>query len=160
MSTLKRNKNVWGWGVIFPLFILIVLLSGCDNTVVAPRFDEESNTFIIQKSIGDLEQEISLSDLTPAPGDTLTIESIVTNSGDVQEIESRICGLNITGNLEWKYAGPDCDGYSKRGPLAGGEKVTSWQSIVVTSQPGDYRLEIQHLLEPEEVMTVWITVED
>lgn len=144
--------------VLFPVVFLFMFIAGCNESPVEPYFDDDAQRYVIEKNFDGLEQKLFLSSLTPAYGDTLEIRSVVINTGDAREVESRICGLNIESKLVLQHAGPFCDGYSQLGLLETGESRETWEAGIVTSSPGTYRLQIQHLLDPESYVTVEIEV--
>lgn len=154
----RRDINIIWKLLLISSALGILIWLGCDNAPVQPRYDDESQTYVIRKKSGNLEQTIHLSDVTPSPGDTLLIESVVVNHGAAQIIESRICGLNIRSDLRMKHAGPACRGYSSRRMVDTGEEVVSWEAGVITSGAGRYQLRIQHLLDPEVYVDVTVRV--
>jgi hypothetical protein len=126
-------------------------LAACDDLdPFEPGWDEELDSYVVTvRTSQGLRQEVRISEIEPFPGDTILIESVVTNrSTSPLTVELRTCGLDLQGDLALAFT-PNCRGYSEQITLRPGEVRLQWQEAVVRSRPGRYTLRVRHLLEPE-----------
>lgn len=137
----------------------LAALAGCSRGVLSPDSEAREQTLTRRyDGPGGLVQTIRVSRAEPSPGDTLRIESVITNEGDQPvNVTSRICGLDLQTELRF---GPQfrCGGFSRHGPLAPGASIRESEGGVVTSRPGTYSVRLRHLLEPEKWVSFQITV--
>jgi hypothetical protein len=136
---------------------LAAVLSACDRTVHEPQADPQPLT---QRHDGPsgLVQTIRIADTHPATGETLRIESVITNEGTgARPVTSRICGMDLDTGLRFE---PDvrCAGYSMGGTLAPGDSRIGVEQGVIASRPGTYSVRLRHLLDPEQWVSFQITV--
>jgi hypothetical protein len=99
-----------------------------------------------------LEQRVMLSPAEPAAGEVVQIHSVITNRGTTPiELESRICGLDLGGDLQLNLPTGIlvCAGYSMGGAIAPGESRESTAIRRVSSPAGTYTLRVRHALRPE-----------
>ncbi|MFW6201015.1 MAG: hypothetical protein ACOC8B_00420 [Gemmatimonadota bacterium] len=134
---------------------LVSGLAACGESPLEPEFDEEEEAYVVVHRTGDLVQTLAFSDPTPSVGDTLSIRSTVINRGAPRGVESRICGLDVRGEVELSPASATCGGWSSSGTLAPGDSVIGWEHGVVNAEPGRRVLRVRHLIDPE----VWLDVE-
>jgi hypothetical protein len=106
-----------------------------------------------------LEQTVQLIPAQPVSGQEVQIVSVVTNrsSGPVP-VDSRICGLDITGNVALVVNYMRCAGYSQSVVLASGDSVTGSDMRVVSSPPGQYTVRVRQLIQPEAWVEVPVVV--
>ncbi len=131
------------------LFPWLVLLGawGCADTPMDPGSGEWCATVTARS--GGLVISVELSDPSPAVGDTFWVRARVQNQGAPREVEARICGLDLEG-LPLHPTLIACHGYSARWNLpTGGSSSWTEDARVVAGPPGQYRLRVRHLLEPE-----------
>jgi hypothetical protein len=139
------------------VLVVITALSACRGTLFESDADAQPLTQRHDGAAG-LVQTISISDTHPAQGETLRIESILTNEGaSPQAVTSRICGLDLDTALRFE---PDvrCAGYSIGGTLAPGASRVEVEEAVIASRPGTYSVRLRHLLDPEQWVSFQITV--
>jgi hypothetical protein len=131
--------------------VALVGLAGCGELApFEPDWDEDLDSFVVTVHTSQgLRQEVRISEIQPFPGDTIVIESVVTNrSSSPQTVELRVCGLDLQGDLALAFT-PNCRGYSEWITLRPGEVRLQWQEAVVRSRPGSYTIRVRHLLDPE-----------
>lgn len=107
-----------------------------------------------------LKQTIQITPAQPAMGDTIAIVSTVVNTYTLvaTDVTSRICGLDLEGNLPLTNPFGWCAGYSRHGELAPGDSISGYDRRVVGGFPGNYTLRVRHLLEPDVWVEVPVTV--
>lgn len=112
-----------------------------------------------QVTVQGLEQTVQLIPVEPQSGQGLRIVSVVANrsSGPVT-VESRMCGLDITGNLALVMNYARCAAYSRSLVLAAGDTVTGSDIRVVSSPPGQYTVLVRQLVQPEAWVEVPVVV--
>jgi len=137
--------------------LLLTLLLACSGGPLTPTVDPATGTASVVFTSGGLSQRVELSKQTPKQGDTLTVKSTVTNVGINRTIESRICGLDLSG-VDLAEVGAHCGGYSVRTSLVTNDSVSSADTRRVTSAPGTYTLKVRHLLDPERWVELKLTV--
>ena len=109
----------------------------------------------------DLEQVVRVTPKEPTSGDTLRIVSVVTNRGsDAVRITARVCGVTLGGDLqlEWPPGIVTCAGYSSTGALGPGDSSVESTVRLVASPAGVYQLTVQHLLEPDFLVSMQVRV--
>ncbi len=136
---------------------LATTLSACRGTVYEPDAAPQPLTQRYDEAAG-LVQTIHIADTQPATGETLRIESVITNEGAApRPVTSRICGLDLDTRLRFEE-GIRCMGYSAGGMLAPGDSRVQVEEAVIASRPGTYSVRLRHLLNPEQWVSFQITV--
>jgi hypothetical protein len=136
---------------------LVTVLSACGRTVNEPQADPKPLTQRYDGPAG-LVQTIRIADTHPTTGETLRIESVITNEGaGPRVVNSRICGLDLDTGLRFE-PGVRCAGYSMGGMLAPGDSRVEVEEAVIASRPGTYSVRLRHLLDPEQWVGFQITV--
>lgn len=110
-----------------------------------------------------LEQTITVAPAEPKKGETIEIASVVVNlSEEPRTVTARVCGLNLGGDLAVRLppAVLRCAGYSQTVRLLPRDSIREFEVQVVGSEAGNYTLAVQHLLDPEHVVTAEVTVRD
>ena len=108
-----------------------------------------------QVTVQGLEQTVQLTPAQPDSGQEVHILSVVTNrSAGPVAVESRICGLDLAGNVALVMNYVRCAGYSQSVVLALGDSVTGSDMRVVSSPPGSYTLLVRQLVQP----SAWVEV--
>jgi hypothetical protein len=139
------------------LLALAAALSACRRTVYEPHADPQPLTQRYDGP-GGLVQTIHIADTQPATGETLRIESVITNEGaQTRAVTSRICGLDLDTGLRFEE-GIRCMGYSAGGTLAPGHSRVTVEEAVIASRAGTYSVRLRHLLDPEQWVSFQITV--
>ena len=110
---------------------------------------------------GALEQTLWFSDPSPAAGDTIFVRAVAVNRGaDSVVLETRWCGLGWRGGL--KVHDPPGMGrlacYSRRRTFAPGDSAWEDDFGIVSSPPGSYDAEVQHLVQPESWLPIRVVV--
>jgi hypothetical protein len=141
------------------LVVLGSLILGCGDT---PTESEElgDGTALVGR-VGNLVQTVTISPATPAPGENVTIRSVVVNRGSTPAtLETRICGLDFDGSLEleWPAGIAKCGGYSMHADLAAGDSLLGVDLMEVASPPGRHALRVRHALNPETWATLSVEV--
>ncbi len=133
---------------------LLAGLLGCRSTEsVGPR----GNSQLIG---GGLEQTVELIPAQPDSGQEVHILSVVTNkSQDSVAVVSRICGLDLAGNVALVMNYARCAGYSRDVVLAPGDTVTGTDMRVVASPPGRYVLLVRQLVKPDAWVEIPVDVQ-
>ena len=124
-----------------------VVVVSCNSAPIAPP---QSEQFVSQIPFG-VEQAITVTPVEPRTGENITIESVITNvSTSSLELTSRICGLNLGGDLEMSLplGVVRCAGFSQTVTLLPGETIRETELRTVNSPAGIFTLEVQHLLDP------------
>jgi hypothetical protein len=138
---------------------LLTLAAAC---TAAPPTVTLSRHGDITRPVGPgLEQRITLTPSEPTTGEDLIIESVIANKGNQPvALQSRICGLDLGGNLDlkWPPGFGACEGHSQGGDLAPGEARESSARRRVASPPGVYTLRVRHALQPESWVEVRVVV--
>jgi hypothetical protein len=101
---------------------------------------------------GHLVQRVTLSPAAPAPGQNVSIRSVISNTGFLAaSLSSRVCGLDFGGDLKltWPPNLGKCAAYSMSGDLAPADSVLGFDTMRVDSPPGEYTLRVRHALSPE-----------
>lgn len=101
---------------------------------------------------GNVIQTITLDPAAPAPGENVTVRSVITNRGSSAiQLSARVCGLDYAGSLEltWPPEVLKCGAYSSQTSLAPGDSIVGHDIMRVSSAPGRYVLEVRHALSPE-----------
>jgi hypothetical protein len=143
--------------LIAAVLAVLAALSACRRTVHELDADAQPVTQRHDGAAG-LVQTIHIADTEPATGETLRIESIITNEGAApMAVTSRICGLDLETGLRFEH-GVRCAGHSMGGTLAPGASRVTVDEAVVTSRPGTYSVRLRHLLDPEQWVSFQITV--
>ncbi|HYR11614.1 MAG TPA: hypothetical protein VEQ60_27775 [Longimicrobium sp.] len=136
---------------------LATVLSACERTVHEPQADPQPLTQRYDGPAG-LVQTIRIADTHPATGETLRIESVITNEGaGPVAVTSSICGLHLETGLRFVPA-IRCAGYSMGGTLSPGGSRVEVEEAVIASGPGTYSVRLRHLLDPEQWVSFQITV--
>jgi hypothetical protein len=130
---------------------LLALAAGC--TPATPSSTTVSSEADVTRAVAPgLEQRVTLTPAEPRAGGDVRIRSVITNRGSRPvNLESRICGLTLEGNLRLEMP-PDigvCEGFSMGGAIAAGESRESSELRRVASPPGTYTLRVKHALQPE-----------
>ena len=100
-------------------------------------------------------EQLHLTPAQPDSGQEVHILSVVTNrSAGPVAVESRICGLDLAGNVALVMNYVRCAGYSQSVVLAPGDSVTGSDMRVVSSPPGSYTLLVRQLVQP----SAWVEV--
>lgn len=141
------------------LLLLAAVLSGCGKGLLDSDRDAQGEALTLRyDGPGGLVQTVRISRVEPAPGDTLWIESTITNQGSRPvNVKSRTCGFDLETTLRFAPQ-VRCAGYSTEGPLAPGDSLRSTEGGVLTSGPGTYAVRLRHLLDPERWVSLRITV--
>ena len=141
-----------------PFFAGVTVLAAavaCATGPEAPEIDPGYADSIIGGPAAGLRQRVTVVPGRLAAGDTILVRSVLSNDGFVAVHQtSTICGLHLDGTLTFRDPFGRCGGYSMTGDLAPGDSVVDTRSVVVTSPPGSWNLEVRHLLEP----STWISV--
>lgn len=129
-------------------------LIGCTANPTDPGLQPEH---VVQESVGaGLIQTVRITPTRPAPGDTITVHSVVhKRTGTAVTVQSRTCDLDLEGNLDLRDPFGRCAGYSMERTLAPGDSVVTGTQRVVESGSGSYTLRVRHLVSPE----VWLSVQ-
>jgi hypothetical protein len=136
---------------------LVAVLSACGRTVNEPQAAPEPLTQRYHGPAG-LVQTIRIADTHPTTGETLRIESVITNAGAGPiAVTSLICGLQLETELRFEPTAR-CAGYSMGGMLAPGDSRVEVEEAVIASRPGTYSVRLRHLLDPEQWVSFQITV--
>lgn len=141
------------------LLLLGAALSGCGEGLLDSDRDARGEALTLRyDGPGGLVQTVRISRSEPATGDTVWIESTITNQGSQPvHVKSRICGFDLETNLRFAPQ-VRCGGHSMQGPLAPGDSLRSAEGGVLTSGPGTYSVRLRHLLDPERWVSLRITV--
>jgi hypothetical protein len=143
---LPRHPTVLG--MLGPA--LLALVAGCSGGTPTANLSSESD--VTRAVMPGLEQRVTLTPSELVSGENVQIQSVITNRGSqVVQLESRICGLDLAGDLELSFP-PGfgvCDGYSMHGTIAPGESRSSSELRRVDSKPGTYTLRVRHAVQPE-----------
>lgn len=130
---------------------LVTLLAGA----VACRSTESLPPGAPLLAARGLEQVVRLDPAEPTQGQEVHIVSVVTNRAtDSVAAVSRICGLDLAGDVTLVMNYMRCAGYSQSIRLAPGDSVTGTDMRVVGSPPGRYTLRVRQLLDPD----AWVDV--
>lgn len=108
-----------------------------------------------------LSQSVTVEPATVPPGGTITVRSVVRNTGVApREVTATLCWMGLGGELRWSYPPglARCAGYSTQLTLAPGDSLLGYERVRVDSPPGTYTLTVQHLLEPAAWATVQVQV--
>jgi hypothetical protein len=142
---LRRHPTVVG--MLAP--VLLALVAGCTGGAPTAVPGESDVTRAV---LPGLEQRVTLTPSELVAGENVQIQSVITNRGsDAVQLESRICGLDLGGDLELSFP-PGfgvCAGYSMEGTIAPGESRAGSELQRVDSKPGTYTLRVRHALRPE-----------
>jgi hypothetical protein len=112
-----------------------------------------------QITVQGLEQTVQLIPAEPQSGQDVNIQSVVRNrSSDLVTVASRVCGLDVAGNLALVINGVRCAGYSQSAALAPGDSVTGSDLRVVSAPPGRYIVRVRQLVDPEAWVEVPVVV--
>ena len=135
-------------GLLVPA--LLALVAGCSTG--APTASLSSESDVTRAVLPGLEQRVTLTPSQPVTSQNVQIQSVITNRGSqAVELQSRICGLDLGGDLELTFP-PDfgvCAGHSMHGTIAPGESRGGSELQRVASKPGTYTLRVRHALQPE-----------
>jgi hypothetical protein len=130
---------------------LLALVAACSSTTT-PSAVLSGETDVTSAILTGLEQHVTLTPTQPTVGENVEIHSVITNRrSQPVALESRICGLDLAGDLELTWP-PDfgvCGGYSMSGTIAPGESRASSELRRVASAPGTYTLRVRHAVQPE-----------
>jgi hypothetical protein len=138
---------------------LAAMLGACRGLVGASDVPSQPLIQRYDASAG-LVQTLRIADTQPAHGETLRIESVITNEGAAPTaVTSRTCGLDLQTTLRLDH-GVRCAGYSEGGVLAPGGTRMVVEEAVITSRPGTYSVRLRHLLDPEQWVSFQITVHE
>lgn len=108
-----------------------------------------------QVSAQGLEQTVQVVPGQPVQGQEVQILSVVANRGPSSvAVQSRMCGLDLAGDVALVMNSLRCAAYSMSGQLAPGDSVTDSDTRVVSSPPGHYTLRVRQLLQPE----TWVEI--
>jgi hypothetical protein len=108
-----------------------------------------------QVSVQGLEQTVQVIPGQPMAGREVQILSVVSNRGSSSvAVQSRMCGLDLAGDVALVMNYLRCAAYSMSGQLAPGDSVTDGDMRVVSSPPGHYTLRVRQLLQPE----TWVEI--
>lgn len=141
--------------VLPPARALLLLLPvlGCsgDRTLLLPEFDDGAGTFVVERSVQNgIVQTLFLSHAEVAPGDTLRILSVVSNRGHSPvTVGLTDCRIHLRTRMDHEDARPCfADTVSGTRTLGPGQSRSQDAVIVVHAQPGTYRVQVQHLVDP------------
>jgi hypothetical protein len=142
-----------------------LLLSACADPGPSAPLDEAPPApavTVIDYSASGLEQEVRVEPGSVRVGDTITVRSTIRNTASTgRQLESRICGLDVTSSLTLQVPGFRCGGWSVFHTVAGGASFTLEDQRVVIAAGGSgtsgnmRTLRIRHLLHPER----WVEVQ-
>ena len=138
---------------------IVIGALACDSAPVGPAQEVR----LVSATPEGLEQTITVSPAEPKQGETIAIASVVVNlSEEPRTVTARICGLNLSGDLAVRLppAVLRCAGYSQTVRLLPRDSLREFEVLVVGSEAGNYTLAVQHLLDPEHVVTAEVTVRD
>ena len=108
-----------------------------------------------QLVVQGLQQTVRLTPAQPESGQSVQILSVVTSrSFGPAPVESRICGLDLGGDITIVMNEVRCGGYSQSVILAPGDSVTGVEGGVVGSPPGHYVLRVRQLVQPN----AWVEI--
>ena len=137
-----------------------LILTACTQATTPTSDSPPGQTGQVEIEEG-LVQTVTLVPETVSSGDNLRVRSVIRNAGSASaEVESRICGLNLGGDVT---LGPapgigSCAGYSMRRTLAPGDSVVSADIRQVKSASGAYRLRVVHALKPSAAVELDLVV--
>lgn len=134
--------------------ILAAVLIGCTVDPTDPGLQPERG--VVQEPAGSgLIQTVRVTPATTVRGDTITVYSVVhKRTGTAVEVHSRICDLDLGGDLAVEDPFGRCAGYSMQNTLSPGDSVVAATQRVVESGPGTFTLRVRHLITPD----VWVPV--
>lgn len=148
------RRSGFGATLLTGAAILAAVVIGCSADPADPGIQPEQG--VVQEPVGaGLVQTVRVTPATPARGDTITIVSVVhKQTGAAVEVQSRICDLDLGGDLTLADPFGRCGGYSAQGTLSPGDSVVAATQRVVESGQGRYTLRVRHLVTPD----VWLPV--
>jgi hypothetical protein len=147
-STAFRSRRM----LIGVLPALVAMGAACSGARVTTTGEFGSESDVTRAVVPGLEQHVTLSPAELVTGENVEIHSVITNRGSTAvELESRICGLDLGGDLELNLPTGIlvCAGHSIGGTIAPGESRQSSAIRRVSSPPGMYTLRVKHALRPE-----------
>jgi hypothetical protein len=130
--------------------LLLILIAGCTDTTPPATLSSEGD--VTRAVMPGLEQRVSITPAELSVGENVEIHSVITNrSSQPIALESRICGLDLGGNVElrWPVGIGVCAGHSMGGAIAPDGSRESTEIRRVASTPGTYTLRVRHALRPE-----------
>jgi hypothetical protein len=139
-------------------FVLALAAAAC-GVGPADLGDAGSAVRVINIGASSVRQEITVTPGSPARGDTIVIASKLMNEGPGAVTTTvTICGLHVQGSLATTDPFARCAGYSMEAALAAGESVTDGRMLIVMASPGEWVIEVRHLLDPSTWVAVPVTV--
>jgi hypothetical protein len=139
--------------------LLLTLVAACGATTPTATLSRDGELTL--PIAAGLEQRITLTPSELTVGEDVLIESVITNQGNQPvALESRICGLDLGGNLDLRPPPGSyvCFGHSQGGDIAPGDTRQSSEHRRVVSPPGVYTLRVKHALRPESWVEVRVVV--
>lgn len=148
------RRTTFGTAALAGAAILVAAMIGCTADPTEPGIQPERG--VVQEPAGfGLIQTVRVTPATPAHGDTITVYSVVhKQAGAAVDVQSRICGLDLGGDMTLEDPFGRCGGYSMHSTLSPGDSVVALTQRVVESGPGRYTLRVRHLVTPE----LWVPV--